>query len=103
MFVFPEGTRSLDGTLTRFRAGTFLMAIESGLPVVPVAIDGSRFVMRKGQLMTKPGDVRVTVLDPIPTAGWSPEQARQFARQVQDAVQGALTPGAVPRREEASA
>jgi 1-acyl-sn-glycerol-3-phosphate acyltransferase len=109
VFVFPEGTRSLDGSLSRFRAGTFLMAIESGLPVVPVAIDGSRFVMRKGRLMTRPGDVRVTVLDPIPTTGRTPDQARQLARLVQDAVQSALPPGdappaaAVGRGEEASA
>ncbi len=63
--------------LARFRAGTFMMAIESGLPVVPVAVDGSRFVMRKGQLMTCPGHVRVTVLDPIPTVG---QRARGGAR-----------------------
>lgn len=109
LFVFPEGTRSVDGALARFRAGTFMMAIEAGLPVVPVAIDGSRFVMRKGQLMTCPGDVRVTVLDPISTAGCTPDQARQFARRVQEAVQSALPPGdpapagAVGRQEEASA
>ncbi len=96
VFVFPEGTRSLDGSLARFRAGTFMMAIESGLPVVPVAIDGSRFVMRKGELTTRPGHVRVTVLDPIPTAGRTPDQARQLARQVQDAVQSALPPGDAP-------
>ena len=93
VFVFPEGTRSLDGTLARFRAGTFMMAIEAGIPVVPVAIDGSRFVMHKGELTTRPGHVRVTVLDPIPTAGRTPDQARQFARLVQDAVEGALRPG----------
>ena len=94
LIVFPEGTRSPDGRLARFRAGTFMMAIEAGLPVVPVAVDGTRFVMRKGRLMTCPGDVRLTVLDPIPTAGYTPDQARQFARRVQDAVQGALPPGA---------
>ena len=76
LIVFPEATRSLDGSLSRFRAGTFMMAIEAGLPVVPVAVDGSRFVMRKGQLMTSPGHVRVTVLDPIPTAGRRPGEAR---------------------------
>ena len=109
VFVFPEGTRSIDGSLARFRAGTFMMAIEAGLPVVPVAIDGSRFVMRKGQLMTCPGDVRVTVLDPIPTAGYTPDQARRFAKLVQNAVQSALPPGdaapaaAVGHGEEASA
>ncbi len=90
LFVFPEGTRSLDGSLARFRAGTFMMAIEAGLPVVPVAVDGSRFVMRKGQLMTSPGHVRVTVLDPIATAGRRPEDARAFAREVQQAIAGAL-------------
>jgi 1-acyl-sn-glycerol-3-phosphate acyltransferase len=92
LFVFPEGTRSVDGTLARFRAGTFMMAIESGLPVVPVAIDGTRSVMRKGQLMTCPGHVTVTVLDPIPTAGRTPAEARAFARQVQEAVARALAP-----------
>jgi 1-acyl-sn-glycerol-3-phosphate acyltransferase len=101
LFVFPEGTRSLDGSLARFRAGTFMMAIESGLPVVPVAIDGSRFVMRKGRLMTCPGHVRVTVLDPIPTAGRTPDQARQLARQVQEAIERALPAPTV--REEAPA
>jgi 1-acyl-sn-glycerol-3-phosphate acyltransferase len=91
--VFPEGTRSLDGTLARFRAGTFMMAIEAGLPVVPVAVDGSRHVMRKGRLMTCPGHVRVTVLDPIPTAGRTPDQARAFAKTVQDAVGSAVHRG----------
>jgi len=103
LFVFPEGTRSLDGSLARFRAGTFLMAIEAGLPVVPVAVDGSRFVMRKGQLMTSPGHVRVTVLDPIPTAGRRPEEARAFARQVQDAIAGALGHSPGPGTEAVSA
>jgi 1-acyl-sn-glycerol-3-phosphate acyltransferase len=90
LFVFPEGTRSLDGTLARFRAGTFMMAIEAGLPIVPVAIDGSRFVMPKNQLTTSPGHVRVEVLDPIQTSGRKPEEARQVARAVQDAVDAAL-------------
>ena len=103
LIVFPEGTRSLDGSLSRFRAGTFMMAIESGLPVVPVAVDGSRFVMRKGQLMTSPGHVRVTVLDPIATAGRRPEDARAFAREVQQAIAGALGHGPEPRTEAVSA
>ncbi len=55
LFVFPEGTRSVDGRLARFRAGTFMMAIEAGLPVVPVAVDGSRFVMRQGPADDQPG------------------------------------------------
>lgn len=103
LIVFPEGTRSIDGSLARFRAGTFMMAIESGLPVVPVAVDGSRRVMRKGQLMTCPGHVRVTVLDPIPTIGQRPEDARAFARQVQEAIAGALSRDPEPAAEAVSA
>ena len=103
LIVFPEGTRSADGTLARFRAGTFMMALETGLPVVPVAVDGSRFVMRKGQLMTCPGHVRVTVLDPIPTEGRRPEEARAFARQVQTAIAGTLGLDPEPKTESVSA
>ena len=71
--------------------------------MVPVAVDGSRFVMRKGQLMTSPGHVRVTVLDAMPTAGRRPEEARAFARQVQDAIGRALGRGPEPETEAVSA
>jgi 1-acyl-sn-glycerol-3-phosphate acyltransferase len=88
LIVFPEGTRSPDGTLGRFKGGIFMMAIEAGLPVVPVAIDGTRHVMRKGRLMTCPGHVRLTVLDPIPTSGRSAEGARALADEVRRAIDG---------------
>jgi 1-acyl-sn-glycerol-3-phosphate acyltransferase len=86
LLVFPEGTRSGDGALGRFKGGIFLMAIEAGLPVVPVAIDGSRFVMRKGRLTTCPGHVRLTILDPIPTAGRQAATARALADDVRRAI-----------------
>jgi 1-acyl-sn-glycerol-3-phosphate acyltransferase len=86
LIVFPEGTRSVDGTVGRFKGGTFLLAIDSGLPVVPVSIARSRFVMKKGRLMVCPGEVTVTVHEPIPTSGVTREQAREFAQRVRDAV-----------------
>jgi 1-acyl-sn-glycerol-3-phosphate acyltransferase len=64
LLVFPEGTRSVDGRVGRFRAGSFLLALEAGLPIVPVSISGSRHVMGKGRLMTCPGDVVLTVHPP---------------------------------------
>jgi 1-acyl-sn-glycerol-3-phosphate acyltransferase len=94
LMVFPEGTRSRDGRVARFKGGIFLMAIEAGLPVVPVAIDGSRFVMLKGRLMTCPGRVQFTVLDPIPTEGLTKESARDLADRVRDAILGAGLPPA---------
>ncbi len=94
LIVFPEGTRSVDGTVAAFKGGSFYVALEAGLPVVPIAIAGSRHVMRKGRLMTCPGRVRLTVLDPIGTGnGSSPVRAtdaRAFAARVRQIVADAL-------------
>ena len=90
VIVFPEGTRSVDGTVGRFKGGTFLLAIDAGLPVVPVSIAGSRFVMRKGRLMVCPGRVTVTVHPPMTTTGVSRGQAREFADRVRDVVRPAV-------------
>ncbi|MGH9163215.1 MAG: lysophospholipid acyltransferase family protein, partial [Vicinamibacteraceae bacterium] len=84
--VFPEGTRSVDGAVHAFKAGTFKMAIEHGLPVVPIAVHGSRFVMRKGRLMTCPGRVALDVLDPIPTTGLTREDARRLSEEVRGRI-----------------
>jgi 1-acyl-sn-glycerol-3-phosphate acyltransferase len=86
LLVFPEGTRSADGRVGRFRGGIFHMAIAAGLPIVPVAVRRSRFVMKKGRLMTCPGHVSVEVFDPIPTAGRSLAEARGLATQVRDII-----------------
>ena len=86
ILVFPEGTRSEDGTVARFRAGIVLLAIEAGLPIVPVSVEGTRHVMLKGRLMTCPGHVRVRVLPPIATAGYEPRKARELARVIERQV-----------------
>jgi 1-acyl-sn-glycerol-3-phosphate acyltransferase len=65
LIIFAEGTRSADGRVARFKAGSFLLAIEAGLPVVPVAVIGTRAVMPKGRLRTEPADVGLVVHDPI--------------------------------------
>jgi len=82
VIVFPEGTRSEDGTVGRFKGGIFLLAIDSSLPVLPISIAGSRFIMTKGQLMVRPGEVAVTVHPPLSTNGVTRERAREFAEDV---------------------
>jgi 1-acyl-sn-glycerol-3-phosphate acyltransferase len=84
LIVFPEGTRSVDGQVGRFKKGSFLVAIGARLPVVPVSVAASRHVMAKGRLMVRPGDVRVTVHDPIPTEGVKRGQVIEFANRVRD-------------------
>jgi 1-acyl-sn-glycerol-3-phosphate acyltransferase len=86
LIVFPEGTRSADGRVGRFKGGIFLLAIDSSLPVLPISVARSRFVMAKGRLMVCPEEVAVTVHAPMATTGISREQAREFAEQVREVV-----------------
>jgi len=88
LIVFPEGTRSVDGTVARFKGGSFMLALESGLPVVPVSIAGSRHVMMKGRLMVRPGDVTVTVHAPADTASLSRDAVRPLVEQVRERIRG---------------
>jgi 1-acyl-sn-glycerol-3-phosphate acyltransferase len=68
LIIFPEGTRSADGRVGRFKAGSFLLAMEARLPIAPVSITGTRFVMRKGFVTARPGHVMLTVHTPVSTA-----------------------------------
>ncbi len=101
LIVFPEGTRSRDGRIGRFKGGPFLIAIDAGLPLVPVTVAHSRHVMLKGRLMTCPGTVDLIVHEPIPTAGMTRDNARVLAERVRAVVAGGLAvagdaaPGAV--------
>jgi 1-acyl-sn-glycerol-3-phosphate acyltransferase len=91
LVVFPEGTRSPDGRLSRFKGGVFLLAIEAGLPIVPLSVDRTRYVMRKGRRMTCPGVVDLTVHEPIATSGLAPDQAKGLAQRVQEIVASGVT------------
>jgi len=90
LIVFPEGTRSADGRLGAFRAGIFRLAIEAGLDIVPVAIRGSRHVMRKHQLTTSPGQVTLEVFDPISTHGLGVDEAKALSDRVRDLIGAAV-------------
>jgi 1-acyl-sn-glycerol-3-phosphate acyltransferase len=84
--VFPEGTRSRDGAVARFKRGSFYLAMQTGLPVVPVSVVGSRHVMRKGRLATYPGRVRLVVHDPIDAGEMTGADLREFAERVRRVV-----------------
>jgi 1-acyl-sn-glycerol-3-phosphate acyltransferase len=86
LIVFPEGTRSRDGRVGRFKGGSFHMALEAGLPVVPLSVVGSRHVMLKGRLATYPGHVRLVVHAPIQTTGMARDDSRTFAEQVRQVI-----------------
>jgi 1-acyl-sn-glycerol-3-phosphate acyltransferase len=65
LIIYAEGTRSANGHVARFKAGSFLLAIRAGLPIVPLAVIGTRRIMPKGRLRTEPAQVTLVVHDPI--------------------------------------
>jgi 1-acyl-sn-glycerol-3-phosphate acyltransferase len=82
LIVFPEGTRSRDGRVAPFKGGSFYLALQAGLPVVPLSVIGSRHVMLKGRLATYPGEVRLVVHDPIDTRPLSGIDPKEFGERV---------------------
>ena len=84
--VYPEGTRSPDGRMQRFKKGTFVMAIEAGVPIVPVACSGAHRIMKKNSLVIHPGRVTVRFGKPVEASGFTVEQRNALAQQVHDAV-----------------
>tara|TARA_R110002124_G_scaffold219030_1_gene384939 strand:- start:852 stop:1577 length:726 start_codon:yes stop_codon:yes gene_type:complete len=68
VMIFPEGTRTLDGELKRFKNGAFLLAKEYGFNIQPMVIDGGHKAMKPGTKLIEPKvDFKLTILDPIKT------------------------------------
>ena len=89
--VFAEGTRTRDGRLLPFKKGAFHMAIEAGVPVVPVTIDGAYRAMRPGAIRLEPVPVRVTIHEPIPTAGMAEADVPTLLERTRATIASALT------------
>jgi 1-acyl-sn-glycerol-3-phosphate acyltransferase len=88
--VYPEGTRSPDGRLLPFKKGAFMMAIEAGVPVVPVTVSGATRIMPKAKIEVHPSTVRLTIHDPVPTTGYSRENVAELVEHVRKQVASAL-------------
>ncbi len=73
IMIFPEGTRSRTAEMLPFRNGAFRLAIETGLPILPMAVHGTRTAIRKGSMKFGNADVVVRILDPVPTVGMDPK------------------------------
>lgn len=78
--MFPEGTRTRDGSLLPFRAGAFKVACESGVAILPATIRGSFERMKKGRLLPIPGTIEITFHLPIDPTGHTVESLRIATR-----------------------
>lgn len=86
VMIFPEGTRSRTGNVGRFTDGAFHLAIRAGVPILPIAVEGSGSCLPKHSFFFEGESfIHVKVLPPIPTEGMTTEQAgmlRESARNV---------------------
>jgi len=88
--IFAEGTRSRDGSLGEFKRGSFLLAIESGAPVVPVTILDTRKILPRGAFLIRPGIARVIFHPAIATSAYSHATRRDLAERVRSVIASAL-------------
>ncbi len=84
--IFPEGTRTRDGQMGPFKKGGFHLAMEAGVPIVPIGLRGTRALMPPGSPLVKSGQVFVTIGAPIPTTGLTIDDRPALIQHVRDAI-----------------
>lgn len=99
VLVFPEGTRGEPSRFAHepvapFKKGGVILAIQAGVPIVPVAIAGTERVLPKRATAIRPGAVRVTIARPIPTVGLTEEDRTRLTDEVRAVIAAALDPKA---------
>lgn len=90
MTIYVEGHRSFDGKLLPFKKGPFYLAEQCGVPIVPVTISGTHYVMPKKRFSIKPGVVTVIFHPPIPPAQFGSRE--ELAEKVREAINSGLPP-----------
>jgi len=83
--IAPEGTRSKDGKLGDFKRGAFHLAMQAGVPIVPLVIHNSADALPNKSLVVRPAEVKVTVLEPIDTTEWTLRSVAPASRKVREA------------------
>jgi 1-acyl-sn-glycerol-3-phosphate acyltransferase len=92
---FAEGSRSDDGRLGPFKKGGFAAAIQSGLPILPVVINGSRRVLPKGSVVFRSGPVDLIVGTPIETTGYGSHQVDNLMRRTRETIEAHFKPSPI--------
>lgn len=89
VMIFPEGTRSKTGELLPFKDGAFRLAIEEGVPILPIAVAGTRNAIAKGSYRFGRAVAEARVLDPISTEGLTLADVAQLRDRVRAVIQAA--------------
>lgn len=86
VMIFPEGTRTPDGSVQPFKKGGFVLAIKSQVPIVPVTIIGSQKIMPKGKFKVQPGKIKVIIDQPIPTVDLELKDREALIQKVRETI-----------------
>lgn len=86
LLIFPEGGRTRTGELDKFKEGAAYIAIKAGVPIVPIALEGTREVLPMGSANVRPGVVTMKVGDPIPTEGLTLHDRARLTEELYDRV-----------------
>ncbi len=92
IMVFAEGTRSPDGKIHPFKKGGFVLAIDYGLPILPITINGSRKVLPKGSVVFTSGEIEVIVGDPIDTKDYTRESLPELMERTRQVIVSSFKP-----------
>ncbi len=90
--LFPEGTRSRDGTLKPFKGGSFYLAIQAGVPVVPITLNGTRHVHEPDTLHVRSGQTEMIIHSPISTAGVTLQDVDSLSTRVRNCIASRFVP-----------
>jgi 1-acyl-sn-glycerol-3-phosphate acyltransferase len=84
--IFPEGTRSPDGSLQPFKPGGFSIALAAGVPIIPIGIYGSKDIITKGSLRVNRGMIGIAVGKPIPVSSYKRKEKKRLMEKVREAI-----------------
>ncbi len=88
--IFPEGTRSKDGEIHNFKAGAFILAKDAGVPILPVVLDGTSTLVRKGWMINWRNKITIKVLPPVPAEEVAERSMKEVMAQVHTDMVDAL-------------
>jgi 1-acyl-sn-glycerol-3-phosphate acyltransferase len=100
VMIFPEGTRSATGELQRFKPGAFSLALQAGVPLLPIVVEGTANALpKRGIVLQGRHAIRIRVLDEVPYASFAGTSVEQLTDAIRNRFVAALGSGDVPRAE----
>lgn len=93
VIIFPEGTRSQDGNIRQFKKGGFILAVDAGVPIVPVIIHGVWPIMLKNKVLIKQGNIIVEIKDPIKTTNYTRKTKDDLMEKVRKVISESFEEG----------